>query len=673
MNDMLNSKGNKINFLNNLPYSDQYKKLAEKWSKLPVYSNENINKFMNLLNSKQVILLSSGTGSGKTVIIPKLLLKNIIDKNISGKIAITNPKILTTFSNAEYGALTLDVTLGEEVGFKYKGAPKHSVGDKTRLVYLTDGLLLTMISNEDKYLKDYVGVVIDEAHERHIQIDLLLKLLKEIVLHRKDFKLVIMSATINAKVFSDYFNVKDINYGEIDISGSSNYPIKQNWLEKDINKKEYLNVAINRCNEILKLEEENNDIIIFVPIQKDTINGCNKITETNKHLLCVEVFAKMSSQNRELAISKDKYKQSGYDKKVIFATNVAESSITFDGLIYVIDTGLELINQFDSLNNMNIVNIDYTTQSQIIQRIGRTGRTSPGIAYHLYTQKKFNSLEKYPKPGILVMDLTDYALSLIYYATTINNFIKLTNDLITKPTKIQLDFVLHKLEFNKCLKLNNNNGVLSRVGINILKFKSTELMSALAIIMSYYLNCQYEIMVIMAMIDVTDNKLDTLFIYDNQMKYIKYFNKYSYPNSDHLTLLNIYMELYKKNIHQYLNIDIFKKIDKQVKEYKHFARSINKKNYKYMNKKYNLITIDPYEDNINNILYVLGKSHLYNLIRYNNTVNFKKNTTANLEFLRITVTNKNNYEYSIFHSLINRFDRKVFNIITKIPNFIKIK
>ena len=522
MNDILYSKGDKNNFLTNLPYSDEFKELAKKWSILPVYNKNNIEKFFKLLNINQVILLTSGTGSGKTVIIPKLLLKYIIDKNISGKVAVTNPKILTTVSNAEYSAKTLDVVLGEEVGYKFKGSGKQAISDKTRLVYLTDGLLLTMISHNNKYLIEYAGIIIDEAHERHIQIDLLLKLLKEIVLYRNDFKIIIMSATINAKVFSDYFNIKDINYGEIDISGTSNYPIQQIWLEKSINIKEYLNFAVAKCNDILNLveTEDHNDIIIFVPTQKDTVKGCSKIT-ANRNLFCIEVFSKMSEHNRELAISKDLYKKSGHNIKVIFATNVAESSITFDGLQYVIDTGLEVVNQFDSQYNMNIVNIDYTTQSQIIQRIGRTGRTAPGIAYHLYTKQIFDSLDKYPKPSILIIDLTDYALSLINYTITINNFVKLTDDLITKPTKMQIDFIIHKLKFNKCLKINNDNGVLSRVGINILKFKSTQLLSSLAIIMSYYLNCQDDIIIIMAIIEITENKLELLFSYDNENKFMK--------------------------------------------------------------------------------------------------------------------------------------------------------
>ena len=180
INDILDSNAKYNNFLTDKPYSLEFKKLATNWSKLPLYQNKtSISDFFNLLNTKQVILVVSGTGSGKTVLIPKFYLKYLIYMNVNKKIAITNPKIVTTKYNAKYSAQTLDVELGEEVGYKYKG--KSMTSDKSKLLYVTDGLILSLISGTDKLLSDYAGVIIDEAHERHIQIDLLIKLLKDII------------------------------------------------------------------------------------------------------------------------------------------------------------------------------------------------------------------------------------------------------------------------------------------------------------------------------------------------------------------------------------------------------------------------------------------------------------------------------------------------------------
>ena len=230
--DILDSKGKKKNFLNENKYSNEYKLLGKSWSKLPLYEDEKkVKEFFNLLEEKQVILLVSGTGSGKTVLVPKFVLKYVVSQKLEGKIAVTNPKSLTTKNNAIYGASTLDVKLGEEVGYKFKGAPDDSSSDKSKLLYVTDGLILAKILSGDKLLKDYQCVIIDEAHERNIQIDILLKMLKEVLYERPDFKLIIMSATINSKVFKNYFDNGKLKYGEIEVSGKSNYPIDQHFLD----------------------------------------------------------------------------------------------------------------------------------------------------------------------------------------------------------------------------------------------------------------------------------------------------------------------------------------------------------------------------------------------------------------------------------------------------------
>ena len=674
--DILDSKKEdnniKLNFLTHEPYSDNFYKLADKWSKLPIYSNKKTTEeFFNLVNTKQVILLTSGTGSGKTVLIPKFLLKYAINNNISGKIAITNPKILSTKANAVYAAQTLDVELGNEVGFKYKNSPAKFNSDKTKLLYLTDGTLRSIIINLDNNLSEYCGVIIDEAHERHIQIDLVLKLLKDIVTKREDFKLIIMSATINASVFRDYFNTDTIKYGELDIYKSPNYNIEHIWLNKDINIHNYLESSINICNNILKnIKKEDidtNSILVFVPTVNDTFKGCQLITDENKKLYCIEVSAKTTDTNREIAIDKDLYKSQGeYNNKIIFATNVAESSITFDGLKYVVDTGLELVNEFDSYFNMNIVKKDYITQAQVKQRIGRTGRTGPGTAYHLYTEKKFNSLEEFPKPSILTSDITDIILSLIKYYDTINECLKSTNDLITPPSKYQINNSLHKLKFIKCLKMNkdNTNGTITRIGKMILKFKSGDILSILAIIMGYFLKCQREIIIIMSIIEITEGNIDLL-INKKFKKNISMFKKYSYLNSDHITALNIYNANLIEENKQYFNKELIKKINRQIKIYSYHAKSFKSKQYKYINKKYKLIDIEIYDNIVDNIIYVLSQSHKYNLIKDNKSINFINNSTASVVFSPITKYDnlKGNL---IFNNLINRFGRKVFQCITKI-------
>lgn len=650
--DVLNSsRNNKMNFLNGNAYSDEYYTLADKWSELPVYKNKETTKeFFNLLESKQVILITSGTGSGKTVIIPKFILKYAIDNNYKGMVAVTNPKILTTKSNAVYAAQTLDVGLGEEVGYKYKNSDSKHCTDKTRLLYLTDGTLLSIITNLDKTLSNYYAVVIDEAHERQIQIDLLLMFIKKILIVRPDMKLIIMSATINASVFESYFNTNDIKYGALDVHKTANYTIDRIWATENINQYNYLKESIKIINGIIKAFK---DLLIFVPTQKDTVEGCNLITKTNKKIYCSEVYSKMTDENKELAISKDKYKtNNNYKMKIIFATNVAESSITVDGLKYVIDTGLELINTFDSKYNMNVIKKDYTTQAQILQRIGRVGRTSPGVAYHLYTREKFESLDKYPRPSILTSNIIMYLLSMIKYFNSIDKAINTCNTMITPPTNDQINNSLHILNYTKCI----NSKRMTLLGELILKFRTDNIFLILSVLNGHYLKCQKEMIIIMAMIETLDGKTNQLFT-DTDDKIMNKFKKLSVSNSDHLTLLELY-NLYKNNKIQYLNISTFQKIEEQIKKYTHVVKSIKKKLYE----KLDLISIEPYEDLNKNILYSLYKSHLHNLLDSGlTTKNFMNNSKGKVEFFKFTkekkIESKPKY---IFHVLTNMFSKKIF-------------
>ena len=741
--DILDINGKNNNFLNNKPFSESYKELAKKWSLLPMYKNtKSVKQFFNLLNDCQVILLVSGTGSGKTVLVPKFVLKYVISNNLSGKIAITNPKILTTIYNAEYGAKTLDVNLGEEVGYKYKGAPDNASNNNTKLLYCTDGIILATLLGRDPLLKDYQSIIIDEAHERQVNIDLLLRLIKELLPKRPDFKLIIMSATINSSVFRNYFNESNIKFGEIEISGESNFPITQNWLDSNtkVNRTNYTDLAVKKCLDILKSSNDG-DIIVFVATQKDAYLGCqqlhNKCPSIMKNcnkIYCIEVYSKMNQSNKDLAVSKDLYKSKGYNRKVIFATNVAESSITFDGLVYVIDSGYELANYYEANDNSYIVTKTYTSQAQVKQRIGRAGRTKPGIAYHLYQQKTFNTFKQFPEPNILVIDLTDFILSLINYSRTIIKTNNLIKGFITIPKIEQIVNSIYKLFFIRSLKLIKHNGgaldelsedsiyesssiqsldstdksesikedifldidtiewnkiksfdkinklfngCLNQIGISILKLRSTSVLSGLAIIMAKYMDCQLEIIKIMSILELCDGKIESLFEFDKseKEKMIKYYTKAGVDGSDHLTILNIYNNFYLNDMKKYLNLKLFEKIDKRIEQLTKYAKKIKDEKYQYMKLKYNIINSEPYKIKEDNILYILGISHYFNLLQREakdiyTSLNFINNSTTQIEYSCFIPPIKMHTTFVICNSLINAFGNKSFICISQIPNYI---
>lgn len=712
INDILDCKGIHLNFITGEPYSEEYKKLANQWSVLPLYQNkQSTKKFFDLLDTNQIILLDSHTGSGKTLLVPKYVLKYNKILNIDSKIAITNAKILTTISNAEYSAKIADVQLGKEIGCKFKGSSKELISDESQLLYVTDGLLLAKILSGNKLLSEYNCVIIDEAHERGIQIDLLLKFLKEIVLSRPEFKIIIMSATINSEIFRNYFSKGNFKYGEIEISGQTNFAIKKIFLDdkdaKKVNRSTYLNAAVDKCINILDTTEDG-DILIFIATANDAIKGCKLLNDEcpqklvlkkNKKnfcdsVYCVEVYSKMKQENKELAVSKDLYKTKYINKnrKVIFTTNIAESSITFDGLVYVIDSGYELIKYYEPLKNGIIINKVYTSQAQILQRIGRCGRTQPGTAYHLYTQFVYNNLKKYPDPDILTIDLTEYMLGFIKYSKTINDTINIIQDLITVPYIEQFIATLYKLHFIDAIKIvdldnkiidkidwlsiksyedfyKNMNGALTTLGYILLRFRSVPLLDALAIIMSYYMECQEEMIKLVAIISICEGNIDSLFDYniDNKKYFIKDLIKYSIAGSDHLTILNIYNKYYleeKKN--KYLNIKKFNKIDEYIIELTKYTKSIKPKKYDYINEKYNIIKIKEVK---NKIIYVLKCAYRFNILNNKKkeiykSINYLENVNANLEFSIITkkVLTKN-VICTFYNEIFGRSNFKIISII----------
>lgn len=695
INDILDSNLKRLNFINNQPYSELFINLIKLWQNLPLYTNKTlINEFFNLLNEKQVILITSSTGSGKTVLIPKYVLKYIITLNQTGNVYITNPKKIITVENAKFGAKTLDVKLGEEVGYKHRGSSKKFCSDKSRLIYATDGVILSLILHGNVYLEECNTLIIDEAHERNVQIDLLLCAVKKIIFKRKDFKLIIMSATLNSDTFRNYFNVKGINFGELDISTKTNFPIEKFWLQQDLSLQNYLSYTIDFCLKLIN--DTQGDIIVFVPLVKDTIDGCLllkekcpnivKIKTDCDKLFCVSFFSSMSDQNKELAVSKDLYKQNQYDRKIIFSTNVAESSITFDGLKYVLDTGLELLSYYDSKYNKEIIKKSYTSQANIKQRIGRVGRNQPGVSYHFYTEKLYNTLEKFPTPIILKTDFTNHLLLLIKTYPNSNDLIEFILSMITVPSLDQIISSLYKLNFIQAIvtnidfkKINSINDLknkkieITNLGNNLAKLKSVDIFFAYNIIVSHYFKCQNEIIIIVAILITIEGQIKNLFKYSekNKEKFFKYIDKYILYSSEHLNLLNIYEKLFKEKIDEYLNLSVFKNIHKLINKIKNNIENLN---YDEMNHIFsNLEKINLHIDLKDKILIALIYSNKFNLLKSTDkknysTINYLNNSSAKINTSFIKVNNKSKPKTAIMNYFSEVFGRNEFKIITYIPD-----
>lgn len=566
---ILDPEGKYKNPLTNKPYSNDYIKLAQTWSKFPVYKD--VRRIIQKIRDNQVLLIIAGTGSGKTVIVPKLALHVL---GYKGRVVVTIPKKAPVRSGAEFAAKTLNVELGDEVGFQFRGARisnnKRAKSEKTRLLFSTDGSVVAQLVN-DPELKSYDIVVVDEAHERKIQIDLLLLLMKKALKLNPNLKLIIMSATINPEIFAEYFK-RDFKYDQINIPGI-NYPVEVEYLKNPLKnpETEFIEIGVKKIIELLS-NTNIGDIILFVNSLAEAIKTCNLLreevakTKLDK-IFCVEYTSGISREMETLAKNVTLYKtlpNGPYERKVIIATNAVESSLTVDGLIYVIDSGWEYLESYDPKKMMRNLLQSRISQAQADQRKGRVGRTQPGICYRLYTEKEFENFKKYPVTDIKRSDLTNDLLKFMKlpYVKSVGDLMKLLKELIESPNPEYVQSALYRLFALNAIDKMSEDGKLTEYGEKIVKFRKLDPALAKMVIESHYYRAEYEAIILSALLMRADGKIDTYIvkfkrdkrktereIKKDKMEYEKTIKKFINANGDFYTLLKIYMMFrkYEKN------------------------------------------------------------------------------------------------------------------------------
>lgn len=559
---ILDPQGRNPNPLTHKEFSESYKSLAKVWSKFPAY--EDAENIIEQIRTHNVILVVSGTGSGKTVLFPKYVLHAF---DYDAKIAITLPKQLITKSAAQFAADTLDVVVGDEVGYQYRNAGKGTQSEKTKLLYCTDGTLVARLLS-DPELKEFDAVVVDEAHERKVNIDFLLYLLRNVLITRPEFKIVIMSATINEQIFRDYF--KEYEYADLSIGTKTNYPIESIFLDDPLNidNSEYLNKGIKILHTLLESSDKKG-ILFFVTSVNETNDVCDALNKDKSFMetnVCVPVYSGMGEEQQKIATDKEYFRQFVKDgRKVIVATNVAESSLTIEGIGYVIDSGVELKSRYDPVERVHILEKNMITHAQAKQRMGRTGRTGPGVCYHLYTKDMFEEkMLKFPSPAIRVESINYEMLRLmnISQISTVGKLKDVLNLFIEPPDETYVDFELNYLMKMNLIDSIQDKGKMTDLGAIVSELQM-EPYQALAMITGFRLNCFREVTSILAVIDASKGSLDQLFILpldilddessqnrdkvkwltDKFNKAKEYFvNKYG----DHIAILKIFSEYEKK-------------------------------------------------------------------------------------------------------------------------------
>ncbi|HCO61070.1 MAG TPA: ATP-dependent RNA helicase HrpA [Porticoccaceae bacterium] len=354
------------------------------------------DEILRLLREHQVIIVAGETGSGKTTQLPKICLE--AGRGVSGLIAHTQPRRIAARTVASRIAEELNVSLGETVGYQVR-FKDHST-DESLVKLMTDGILLAEIQR-DRFLNRYDTIIIDEAHERSLNIDFLLGYLKQLLPRRRDLKLVITSATIDVERFSAHFD----NAPVIEVSGRT-YPVEYRY--RPVLDDEDRNEAIAGAVEELLALPQRGDILVFLSGEREIRQAAQHLRRRQfPHLEILPLYARLNlaEQNRVF--------QPHRGTRVVLATNVAETSLTVPGIRYVIDTGLARISRYSYRTKVQQLPIEPVSQASANQRAGRCGRLSDGVCIRLFSEEDFQQRPAFTTPEILRTNLAAVILQML--------------------------------------------------------------------------------------------------------------------------------------------------------------------------------------------------------------------------------------------------------------------
>lgn len=499
------------------------KSIEETRKSLPVYTFR--EEILAAVAEHQILIIVGETGSGKTTQIPQYLHEAGYTKG-GMKIGCTQPRRVAAMSVAARVAEEMGVKVGNEVGYAIRF--EDATSDKTVLKYMTDGMLLRELLTEPD-LGAYSALMIDEAHERTVATDIACGLLKDIAKARPDLKLLISSATMDAEKFQKYFDNAPI----FNIPGRR-YAVDVHYTSQP--EANYLAAAITTIFQI-HITQGKGDILVFLTGQEEIEAAEANLQETARKLgskipemLICPIYANLPS---DLQAKIFEPTPAGA-RKVVLATNIAETSLTIDGIVYVIDPGFVKENIFNARTGMESLVVTPCSRASAGQRAGRAGRVGPGKCFRLYTKQAYmNELEESTTPEIQRTNLNSTILLL--KSLGINDLLDF--DFMDPPPT---DTIVRAVEQLYALGALNNAGELTKVGRQMAEFP-TDPMLAKAILAADKYHCVEEVLSIIAML----GEASALFYRPKDKKIhadsarARFTNK---DGGDHLSLLNIWNE-----------------------------------------------------------------------------------------------------------------------------------
>ena len=369
---------------------------------LPITAHR--QQIIDLIQSRQVIVLCGETGSGKSTQLPKLCLEAGLGRR--AMIGHTQPRRLAARAVSSRLAEELGSKVGELVGFKIRFT--DATQPQTLIKVMTDGVLLAE-TQRDRFFDQYDAIIIDEAHERSLNIDFLLGYLKQLSGKRPDLKLIITSATIDPERFANHFADEQGPAPIIEVSGRT-YPVEMRYrpivtdsIDEEPDEQMQLSAIADACDELL--HEGAGDVLVFLPTERDIrivakhLGGHHKRAGNQRGVETLPLYARLSQADQ------NKIFQPHNQRRIILATNVAESSLTVPGIHYVVDTGLARISRYAPRSKVQRLPIEAVSQASANQRSGRCGRLGPGVCIRLFSQQDYESRSQFTTPEIRRSDL----------------------------------------------------------------------------------------------------------------------------------------------------------------------------------------------------------------------------------------------------------------------------
>eukprot|EP00917_Polyrhabdina_sp_WS-2016_P032106 GHVP01068511.1.p1 GENE.GHVP01068511.1~~GHVP01068511.1.p1 ORF type:complete len:713 (+),score=124.38 GHVP01068511.1:23-2161(+) len=504
------------NRFTNKPFSTRFRDILEKRKILPVWKER--ESFIRLYLSNQVMLLVGDTGSGKTTQCPQFVYECGIDPG--KRIAVTQPRRVATMSVSRRVAEEMDVELGTYVGYSMRFEEKCL--KETVIKFVTDGMLLRE-SMRDKMLTQYQVIMLDEAHERTLPTDVLFGFIKELLPKRPDLKVIIMSATLESEKFKKYFKAPQLT-----IPGKT-FPVEIFYSSQA--KDDYLEAAISTVVGIHKTETKG-DILLFLTGEEEIEKAAKRIERdvssdpdcADEGILVLPLYASLPPALQQ------KIFEPALVRKCVVATNIAETSITIDGVVYVVDPGFSKQKVYNPRTRVESLLVSPISKASANQRAGRAGRTAPGKCFRLYTEAAYqNNLLDATHPEILRSSLGPVVLTL--KKLHIDDLVHF--DFMDPPAPETLMRALEELHFLGAL---GDEGDLTELGLKMTDFPLDPQLSKMLVESHKYAasDCILELAALLSVGNVFLRPPNQTHQADEAKA--KFINS----EADHLTLLNVF-------------------------------------------------------------------------------------------------------------------------------------